>query len=292
MKRNIILSAALAVVLACGCSKITKSDSLDGQISFNMIYPSVATKVSGNSFSEDDVISLYASEWINDKLQPLMLGGNYFNNEHLSFDGFNWTGERPLWWSENPCDFYAFYPAFSDVSSIDNHQFHIMLDQDIPGNYEASDLLAAHATHVSREDGNVSLAFSHMMSKCIVKLVKGSKFEGELDENTVVHIYNTVTSAAVDIPSCTLQKDPLGSHQIINMKKVSADTFEAIVVPQNVEIRTGLVEITMGGIAYLLESQMSFRPGCCHTINVTLNTSPEQEQIEISIDPGVGPWNN
>lgn len=47
----------------------------------------------------------------------------------------------------------------------------------------------------------------------------------------------------------------------------------------------------MGGIAYLLETSLSFRPGYVHTITVTLNTSPDQEQIEISIDPGIENWN-
>ena len=46
----------------------------------------------------------------------------------------------------------------------------------------------------------------------------------------------------------------------------------------------------MGGIAYLLEYSISFRAGYCHTVDLTLNTSPDQEQIEISIDPGEEGW--
>lgn len=47
----------------------------------------------------------------------------------------------------------------------------------------------------------------------------------------------------------------------------------------------------MGGIAYLLEYSLSFRPGFVHYIDLTLNTSPDQEQIEISIDPDIEGWN-
>jgi hypothetical protein len=43
----------------------------------------------------------------------------------------------------------------------------------------------------------------------------------------------------------------------------------------------------MGGIAYLLEYSLSFKPGYVHTINLILNTSPDQEKIEISIDPEI-----
>ena len=75
------------------------------------------------------------------------------------------------------------------------------------------------------------------------------------------------------------------------MRKIDNRTFDAIIVPQFIERSTPLVEITMGGIAYLLNYSMSFRPGYQHTITVTLNTSPDQEKIEISIDGEVDDWN-
>jgi hypothetical protein len=74
------------------------------------------------------------------------------------------------------------------------------------------------------------------------------------------------------------------------MKRLSEDTFTAIVIPQNIEQRTPLFEVTMEGIAYLLNYSMSFRPGMQHTVTVTLNTSPDQEKIDISIDGDVGDW--
>ena len=51
-----------------------------------------------------------------------------------------------------------------------------------------------------------------------------------------------------------------------------------------------MVEITMGGIAYLLEYSMSFRHGYQHTITIILNTSPDQEKIEIQIEGDVSGW--
>ena len=74
------------------------------------------------------------------------------------------------------------------------------------------------------------------------------------------------------------------------MRQINGETFEAIVVPQFIERTTPLIEITMGGIAYLMNYSMSFRPGYQHTITVTLNTSPDQEKIEIQIDGEVGGW--
>jgi hypothetical protein len=47
----------------------------------------------------------------------------------------------------------------------------------------------------------------------------------------------------------------------------------------------------MDGIAYLLSYSTSFRPGYQHTITVTLNTSPDQEKIEIELDGDIDDWN-
>ena len=47
----------------------------------------------------------------------------------------------------------------------------------------------------------------------------------------------------------------------------------------------------MGGYAYLLEYAPISRPVFVHYIDLTLNTSPDQEQIEISIDPDIEGWN-
>ena len=84
----------------------------------------------------------------------------------------------------------------------------------------------------------------------------------------------------------------MGNRKTITMKKLSNDKFEAIVIPQNIERRTPLIEITMGGIAYLLEYSLSFKPGYIHEINLTVNTSPDQEKFEIAIDASAGSMNN
>jgi hypothetical protein len=76
------------------------------------------------------------------------------------------------------------------------------------------------------------------------------------------------------------------------MKKLASDKFEAVVIPQNIERRTPLIEISMGGIAYLMEYSLSFKPGYQHTINLTVNTSPDQEKFEIAIDAGAGGMRN
>ena len=75
------------------------------------------------------------------------------------------------------------------------------------------------------------------------------------------------------------------------MRQLDSDTFDAIVVPQFIQRSTPLIEVSMDGIAYLFDTSISLRPGKMHTINVTLNTSPDQEKVEIELEGGVGGWN-
>lgn len=291
-KYNITIIATLAALTSC--QKEGPADVQgDNQIVFEFGLP--VTKATAENFEAGDKVSVWAVEYTTDEAPELQIGGNYLNNEVLTYDGSKWTG-RTMYWSETPCDFYAVYPSIQP-SSVDSYIFEIAADQNSPrteealGGYEVSDLLFAKTEGVKREDGKVSLTFKHMMSKCVVNVVKGPKFEGELPEDIAVHIYNTVTTADLNLANGSIEKYALGNRNTITMKKVSADKFEAIVIPQNIERRTPLIEISMGGIAYLLEYSLSFKPGYQHTINLTVNTSPDQEKIEISIDASPNDWN-
>ena len=124
----------------------------------------------------------------------------------------------------------------------------------------------------------------------VVKLEKGETFKGELPKDVVTHVYNTATTAQVNWQKGTLEKYGMSETKTLKMRQVDATTFVGIIVPHFIERSTPLVEITMEGIAYLLEYSMSFRPGYQHTITVTLNTSPDQEKIEIDIDGDISDW--
>lgn len=285
---------AVATLLMVGCENENNfaqynSDEIRVEASVKQ------TRASGTSFEIGDNMGLYAVEYSGDEVAELQVAGNFINNEPLTYNGSAWAGGRTLYWSENPCDFYGIYP-YQEPTTVSEYLFDLPTDQNSPetedalSGYEAADLLWAKATKVSREDGAVQLQFKHMMSRVVVKIERGEKYEGELPEDITVHLYNTVTTAEVDLTRGSLQRYAHGEKNTITMKQLSGDTFAAIVVPQNIERRTPLVEVTMEGIAYLLSYSTSFRPGYQHTITVTLNTSPEQEKIEINIDGEVGDW--
>ncbi|MCQ2176311.1 MAG: fimbrillin family protein [Bacteroidales bacterium] len=293
MKKILLISAAMIVCLAsCTKEQAVKTIS-SNEIQFNISlagHSSQVSKASATAFEADDAVSLYAVEYNGDTQMPLQIGGNYINNEKLTYSGSAWSSVSKLYWSANACDFYAFYPYQASIGSVEDYPFSVSVDQSGEG-YEASDLMFAKAEKVAKEAGSVSLQFNHMMSKCRVAIVKGPKFEGDIPNDIVAHIYNTTTDCKVDWTKGSVEKDAFGAKKTITMKKLSNEEFEAVLVPQNIEKRTPLIELTMGGIAYLLETSLSFRPGYCHTLTVTLNTSPDQEMIEINIDPNIQNWN-
>ncbi len=293
MKKNIFI-LAVATLLMLGCNKGVDTSVINPN-EIRVEASVKQTRAAGTSFEIGDKMGLYAVEYNGDEVASLQVAGNFINNEALTYNGSAWTGGRTLYWSDKPCDFYGIYP-YQEPATVSEYLFDLPTDQNSPetddalSGYEAADLLWAKATKVSREDGAVQLQFKHMMSRVVVKIERGEKYEGELPEEITVHLYNTVTTAEVDFTHGSLQRYVHGEKNTITMKQLSGDTFAAIVVPQNIERRTPLVEITMEGIAYLLNYSMSFRPGYQHTITVTLNSSPEQEKIEISIDGEVGDW--
>ena len=290
--KKLIYTLALAAAV-CACSEKVVPDA--GEIRFD-IGMEAATRATATAFETGDSLSLWAVEQPGGERVPLQVAGNFLNNEWLTLGPSGWTAARTLYWADHPLDFYAVYPPFVSISSVEAQPFTVQLDQNAPAaggslsGYEASDLLFASATGVTRADGTVRLSFRHLLSKCTVRIVKGDKFEGEIPDDITVHIYNTANSGRLDLEKGSLVKDDFGGRGTITMRKVSNTEFEAVLIPQHIELRTPLVEVSMGGIAYLLEYSMSFRPGYRHKIDLTLNTSPDQEKIEIGIDAGIDGW--
>jgi len=292
MKKN-ILFLAVASLLLVACDNQSLDNQYSNEIRINASLGE--TRATLSNFEPGDKMSLYAVEYNGEEVAEVQTAGNYINNEEMTYDGSEWSSARTLYWSENPCDFYGFYP-YRPTGSMKDVYFEVVADQSKPkadgvlGGYEASDLMWAKAEKVSRNDGTVNLLFHHMMTRVVVEIVRGASYEGELPEDITVHLYNMATTAIVDWTAGNLEVYPLGSRNTITMRQLDADSFDAIVVPQFIERRTPLVEITMEGIAYLLETSMSFRPGKQHTLTITLNTSPDQEKIEIDIDGDISDW--
>lgn len=280
----------MAALAFSACEKAAEPSGSDPDvITFSTVHPN-ATKVTSTSFEAGDAIGIFATGYDNGTASPLQVSGNFLNNERLTYSGTIWESARTLYWGDSALDFYAYYP-YAKISSVDRHIFDIKTDQRVDGNYEASDFLHAKVVNADRSGGNVALRFKHVLSRLVVKIVRGETFVGDLPEEIGVNIYNTVTTAAVNLQIGSATKYPYGEKRTVYARRVEADVFEAVLVPQFIDTLTPLIEVNMGGIAYLLEYSISLRPGYMHTIQVVVNTSPDQEKIEISIDGTVNDWN-
>lgn len=291
MKRYIaMISLAL---LAIGCENSGNIPVVeDGVMQINVLHPS-ATRATETAFESDDKIGIYATEYSGDDASPLQISGNWANNVATTYNGTTWTPAKKIFWSENKMDVYGYYP-YMIPTSIDEHLWSVQLDQSTPetadalSGYEASDFLWGKATGVSQTDGDVQLEFKHRCSKLVVKLVKGADYSGVLPTESELYIHSTVPTATIDFTNGAVTKYVYGDMETIKARRVDDATFEAIIIPQRMETRRPFLEYIANGVSYLYESTFVFKAGKKHTLELTINSNPDQ--IEIEVGGNVGDW--
>ena len=276
-KTFLIAAMALAV---CSCEKGNKVETYipdPGEIQLDMIYPDVQSRVTDAGFEAEDQIGVYvtASDAV------LQLAGNEVNNELFAYNGVSWTSARKVYWNEGTHNVYAYYPYSPSVNDVVDYSFSVRTDQSTPEAYSHSDFLWASATGVAASSDPVPMRFEHKMSKVVVKLIKGEKFEGDIPADAEVYIMNTVPQAVVDLATGDAAKDNFAAVESIKCKKLADGEYSAIVVPQSLTSRHPLVEVIVGPVSYLMEGKISFRQGYMHTLTVTLNQNPDQIKIDI-----------
>ena len=291
MKRYIVMISL--ALLAIGCEN---SDNIpvveDGVMQINVLHPS-ATRATETAFESDDKIGIYATEYSGDVASPLQISGNWANNVAITYNGTTWTPAKKIFWSENKMDVYGYYP-YMTPTSIDEHLWSVQLDQSTPetadalSGYEASDFLWGKATGVSQADGDVQLEFKHRCSKLVVKLVKGADYSGVLPTESELYIHSTVPTATIDFTNGAVTKYIYGDMETIKARRVDDATFEAIIIPQRMETRRPFLEYIANGVSYLYESTFVFKAGKLHTLELTINSNPDQIEIEVGGD--VGEW--
>ena len=283
MKRYIGLAALALLVM--GCEKEVNYQVEEGAMRIEVLHPS-ATRATETAFESGDVIGLYATEYAGEVAAPLQISGNWANNVATTYNGSVWTPAKKIFWSENKMDVYGYYP-YMTPTSIDEHLWSVQLDQSTPetagalSGYEASDFLWAKATGAEQTNGDVQLQFKHKCTKMVIKLVKGEAFTDEFPNDTEVYLHSTVPTATINFTTGNISKDIYGEPQKIKARQVSIDTYEVILIPQSITENMPFIEVTMGGISYLTEDMFSYLPGVQYSVAITLNSSPEQIEVEI-----------
>ena len=291
--KKIFSILVVATLLMMGCENSEDIPVVeDGVMQIEVLHPS-ATRATETAFEGGDRIGLYATEYNGDVASPLQISGNWANNVATTYDGAIWTPAKKIFWSENRMDVYGYYP-YMTPTSIDEHLWSVQLDQSTPetadalSGYEASDFLWGKATGVSQTDGDVQLEFKHRCSKLVVKLVKGKDYSGVLPTESELYIHSTVPTATIDFTNGAVTKYIYGEMETIKAKRVDDGTFEAIIIPQRMETRRPFLEYIANGVSYLYESTFIFKAGKLHTFELTINSNPDQ--VEIEVGGNVGEW--
>ena len=293
MKNNFwILAVATLLMVGCENDNFYNSVIEDGVMQIEALHPSV-TRATETAFENGDRIGLYATEYNGDIATPLQISGNWANNVATTYNGAAWTPAKKIFWSENTMDVYGYYPYITPTS-IDEHLWSVQLDQSTPetadalSGYEASDFLWAKAAGVSQADGKVALEFKHRCSKLVIKLVKGADYSGVLPTESELYIHSTVPTATIDFTNGAVTKYLYGEMETIKARRVDDGTFEAIIIPQRLETRRPFLEYIANGVSYLYESTFIFKAGKLHTLELTINSNPDQ--IEIEVGGNVDNW--
>ena len=285
MKQILLPVFALSLLLLSGCSLSEPETATPNEMRFAVTHPSGAVRATGDAFESGDVMGVYVTQYAGETPAPLQVSGNYANYVRTAFDGTAWKSDPVIYWADGKFDVYAYYP-YALPASVDEYRFSVALDQSVPetadalSGYEASDFLWAKAAGVTRTDA-VPLTFTHRMSKLVVKLVKGPEYTGEIPADAVIRIHNTVPAALIDLATGNVMKNSREPSAGITARKVSLGVYDAVIVPQRLDNRRPLVEVLAGGVSYLIESSFVFKAGTQHTLNVTLNDSPDRVRIEI-----------
>lgn len=283
--KKIFISAIAILTTVAGCNKIeTPETADDGAMRFNVSHP--ATKATETAFEAGDKMGVYITGYEGNKPLALQLGGNYKNNNPVTFDGTKWTANPVIYWGEGKYDVYAYYP-FMNPESVDELPFSVALDQRIMENadalsaYEASDFLYATKKGVTSTGGEVNLMFKHKMSKLTVNLIKGSDYEGDLPATATLLVHSTVTDCIIDLSTGDVIKNPYSSARTITAKQVDAGSHTAIIVPQMLTNKKPLIEVVFKDVSYMIESKFHFKSGTHHILNLTLNSNPDKVKIEV-----------
>lgn len=170
----------------------------------------------------------------------------------------------------------AYYPYLRDGKQVKNTTttFSVETDQSTSDGYHASDLMYATAT-IQKTNPTAQLAFSHQLSRIIVKLKAGGI------TNVPVTVTLNSTKTTTTITDGQQAATPVLSNTapiaLGTVKVTSADScLSAIIIPQSLEAGTTFLTFNVEGIeSYTYEipdGGLTFAPGASYTFSILLST--------------------
>ena len=262
------------------------------------------TRANDEGFVDGDRMGVFVVDYEGGLPGKLQTEGNRANNMCYTYNEENstWRGAGTIYWRDKntPVDVYGYYPFENVVSSIENYEFEVKINQNKKAEggdmstYEASDFLWAKTS--GAEYGRpVTLTYGHLMAGVQVVLQKG---EGFTDTEwsklpKIVSVDNTIRKAVVNLEKGTVTADGAYDQNVILSDEGAS--YRGVVVPQTVEAGKSIIGVTIDGVSYSLKKDvlMTYISGKLHTFTITVDKRTPSGDYQLSItDEQVAAWEN
>lgn len=298
--RHIMSISLCFLICLSSCSRVEINSLSDELIPItlktNLFY--FQTKAHNTSFDENDSIGLYVLT------QPNQIGqGRHVDNMCFKYTNSSFTPKQKIYYPKEgqTCNFLGYYPyqpsALSEGSS--NLRVEIKSDQSKPENSLVSDFLEAKTFDISPGKEAVLLEFSHRCTKINLEIKPGGDFptvESLIAAKPALRIKGLKTVSVYDMntssfASLSEQSDiiPFGSLEI---KENVVSGLTAIILPQNIDDKTILVDVAIGErhFYYTMNGSHIFASGTQETFTLSLSSSPTSPDIPGTISTTISDW--
>lgn len=283
MKSNLILFFLFFVF--CSCTDDEQEEQATGSVKFTAETENALFK----GLQEGATTGIYVVGRTGADVEgTLLAAGNVFDNQKFIFSGKILTPESKIYYPENvpAFDIYAYAP-YSEAGLNDAIQLPFTVESS-QANPAASDLLWAVNNGIKPASGAANLSFKHVLSKIEINLKAGT---GVTLDVLSVQVGNSLPSTLLDMK--TGKPGPAsGTAKAILAKSVlpmvDAATFEAIIIPQTINVLSKFLTVVNGDKTYYydLEAAKEFKTGTVYKYNITIN----QNDLEITLSGDVTDW--
>lgn len=304
MKSNALsIIATLLAIVATGCSRPnaeienplpekpqeTPAETPVETVRIPISINSTLTKVSGDSFTEDDDIGLYvvnaaktsATNWAS---TSLLNQGNHMDNVKFSYSGSAWAADKEYYWKDNEtkADFYCYYPYKTQVGDISCVSFSLPADQSSKERFESAEILWGRSTLKSPTAEAVGITTSHRMSQFIIEIKPGKGFTKESLAQSLksVTINNIRCEANLNLRNGDLSAEGAQNDVI---PYFDGYTYRALIAPQTISGKS-LVTLEVDGIVRSLQQSVEFTSNTRKKCTITIN------KINEGVNVGIGGW--
>ena len=292
MKATKIISAcAVLVALASYSNDLSQPTAEDTPIRIQANVGGITTRAAHNllesSFSNGDAINVYITE--NTTNKTTSSGGTY-NPMVYTHDGSQFKAATTQYFPSNGngIDVWAVYPSTITVGTTD---FTIESDQTSDANYKNSDLMIAQKLENKTKTDDITLSFTHQLSKIIVKLGKEAGVDGDLT-GVVIKLTDVVKKTALTVSGDngitlgSLSSDAGDKGELTIGTYNATNGTAAIVIPQSTGTMKFKITLANGGsyTANMPNTTTTFAANKEYTFTLTLKANA------ITVSASINEW--